>query len=109
MPSDWKRSILVPLYKGTADPMECGSYRAIKLLEHAMKVMERVIEDRIREQTHIDEMVFGFRPGRGTTDAIFVVRQLQEKHQAKDNKLYYAFVDLEKAFDRVPREVTRWQ
>ena len=43
-------------------------------------------------------------PGKGTTAAIFIMRQVQEKHQAK-KKLYYAFVDLEKEFDRVPREV----
>ena len=36
------------------------------------------------------------------------MQQVQEKHQAKKKKLYYAFVDLEKAFDRVPREVVRW-
>ena len=53
-------------------------------------------------------MQFGFMPGKGTTDAIFIMRQVQEKHQAKKKKLYYAFVDLEKAFDRVPREVVRW-
>ena len=47
-------------------------------------------------------------PGKGTTDAIFVVRQMQERHYEKRKKLYFAFVDLEKAFDRVPREVTRW-
>ena len=46
--------------------------------------------------------------GKGTTDAIFIMRQVQEKHQAKKKKLYYAFVDLEKAFDRVPSEVVRW-
>ena len=53
-------------------------------------------------------MQFGFMPGKGTTDAIFIMRQVQEKHQTKKKKLYYAFVDLEKAFDRVPREVVRW-
>ena len=47
-------------------------------------------------------------PGKGTTDAIFIMRQVQEKHQAKKKMLYYAFVDLEKAFNRVPREVVRW-
>ena len=36
-----------------------------------------------------------------------IMRQVQEKHQAKKQKLYYAFVDLEKAFNRVPREVVR--
>jgi len=53
-------------------------------------------------------MQFGFMPGKGTTDAIFTVRQMQEKYECKAKKLYFAFVDLENAFDRVPREVTRW-
>ena len=53
-------------------------------------------------------MQFGFMPGKGTTGAIFIVRQIQEKCGCKGKKLYFAFVDLEKAFDRVPREVTRW-
>ena len=53
----------------------------------------------------IDNMHFRFMPGKGNTDAIFIMRQVQEKHQAKKKKLYYAFVDLEKAFDRVPRQM----
>ena len=56
----------------------------------------------------IDNMQFGFMPGKGTTYAIFIMRQVQEKHQEKKKKLYYVFVDLEKEFDRVPREVVRW-
>lgn len=88
--------------------MECGSYRAIKLLEHAMKVVERVLEQRLRDMVNIDEMQCGFTPGKGTTDAIFIVRQVQERFSEKGKSLYYAFVDLEKAYDRVPREVTRW-
>ena len=51
----------------------------------------------------IDDSQFGFDPGRGTTDAIFVVGQLQEKYLAVNKRLYMAFVDLEKAFDRVPQ------
>ena len=108
IPEDWKSSVSIPIYKGKGDPMDCGSYRGVKLLEHAMKVIEKVLEKRIRAQVHIDEMQYGFMPGRGTTDAIFIARQLQEKYLAKKKDLYFAFVDLEKAFDRVPREVTRW-
>ena len=47
-------------------------------------------------------MQCGFMSGRGTTDAIFIVCQLQEKHLAANKPLYMAFVDLEKAFDGVP-------
>jgi len=69
---------------------------------------ERVFERRIRAKVKIDVMQFGFMPGRGTTDAIFIVWQMQEKYGCEGKKLYFAFIDLEKAFDRVPREVTRW-
>lgn len=79
-----------------------------------MKVVERIVDTVIRDMTNIDEMQFAFVPGRGTTDAIFIVRQLQEKYlpmkdlSGKNLTLYYAFVDLEKAFDRVPRKVLWW-
>ena len=53
----------------------------------------------------IDDMQFGFMKGKGTTDAIFMARQMQENFRVKGKKLYFGFVDLEKAFDRVPREV----
>ena len=42
IPEDWKSSVVLPIYKGKGDPMQCGSYRGIKLLEHAMKVIERI-------------------------------------------------------------------
>ena len=64
-----------------------------------MKLLERVLDSFIREMVDIDAMQFGFVPGRGTTDAIFIIRQLQEKYIAAKKPLYFAFVDLEKAFD----------
>ena len=108
IPSDWEDSFIINIYKGKGDALERGNYRGLKLLDHVMKGMERVIEKIIRERISIDDMQFGFMPGRGTTDAIFILRQLQEKHLAKNKKLYFAFADLEKAFDRVPRKVIWW-
>ena len=81
----------------------CESYRAIKLLEQPIKVIERVFEKGIRCHVSICNMQFSFMPGKGTTDAIFIMRRVQEKHQAKKEKLYYAFVDLEKAFESQER------
>ena len=105
MPIDWKLSTLIPIYKGKGSVMECGSYRGVKLLEHGMKVIERVLEKRLREIIKIDDMQFGFMPGKGTVDAIFITRRMQECHIDKRKKLFMCFVDLEKAFDRVPRAV----
>jgi len=67
---DWKSSVVLPIYKGKGDPMECVSYRGIKLLEHAMKVVERTFEYKIRQQIRIDDMQLGFMKVKGTTDAI---------------------------------------
>ena len=53
-------------------------------------------------------MQFGFIKGKGTTNAIFMARQMQQNFRVKGKKLYFGFVDLEKAFDRVPREVISW-
>jgi len=75
--------------KGKGDPMECGSYRGIKLLEHAVKVVERIFEHRIRQQIEIDDMQFGLMKGKGTTDAIFMARQMQENFRVKGKKLYF--------------------
>jgi len=74
IPEDWRSSVVLPIYEGKGDPIECGSYRGIKLLEHAMKVVERIFEHRIQQQIDIDDMPFVFMKGKGTTDAIFIVR-----------------------------------
>ena len=106
--SDWEQSFIVCLYKGKGDALERGNYRGLKLTEQVMKVLEWIVAGLIRQVVSIDDSQFGFVPGRGTTDAIFVDRQLQEKYLAANKRLYMAFVDLEKAFDRVPRKAIWW-
>ena len=73
-----------------------------------MKVFERIIENLLRDKVDIGSMQFGFMPGKGTTDAIFVVHQVQERFMDKKRPLFFAFVDLEKVFDRVPHAVLEW-
>jgi len=45
-----------------------------------------------------DDMQFGFMKGKETTDATFIVRQMQKNFRVKGKKLYSGFVDLEKSF-----------
>jgi len=42
IPGNWKSSVILQIYKEKGDPMECGSYRGIELLERPMKVVERI-------------------------------------------------------------------
>ena len=63
-----------------------------------MKLFEKVLERRLRDIIQLDCRQFGFRAGKSTTDAVFIIRQLQEKYSQKKKRLYHVFVDLEKAF-----------
>ena len=55
----------------------------------------------------VGKMQFGFMPGKGSIDAVLILRRLQE-YLDKEKKLYMCFVDLDKAFDRVLRRVLEW-
>ena len=104
MSNEWRRSVIVSLYKGKEDIKKCGNYRGIKLMSHTMKLWERVIQARIRMEVMIAQQQFEFMPGRSTTDAIFCLRMLLEKWTEGKKAVHCAFIDLEKAYDRVPRE-----
>lgn len=107
-PEKWAESITVPLFKGKGDALDCGKYRGLRLLEHGMKIWERVLMRRLEPYLTISPQQFGFATGKSTTDAIFIARQLQEKFLQKKQELYHIFVDLEKAFDKVPRQSIAW-
>ena len=66
------------------------------MTEQPIKVTERNAHSLIRQVVTADESQFEFVPGRGTTDAIFVIRQLQEKYLTVRKQIYMAFVNLEK-------------
>ena len=95
MLNQWQKSVLVPIFKEKGDVKNCYFYRGVKLLERAIKIIERGMERRIRELVNIDSMQFGFMSGRRMTDALFVVQRMQEEYRGKKKKLY-CFVDIER-------------
>ena len=104
MPANCNTSVASPIFKGKGDIMNCGMYRGVKLLEHAMKIVEKVLDKGLRKVITINDMQFGCIPGKGA----FILRRIQEECSSKQKKLYMYFAYLEKAFDRVPKKVVKW-
>ena len=108
VPNDWMRAIIVPIYKGKGDRSECKNYRGISLLSIPGKVSlyGRILIEKVRSLTErlIGEEQCRFRSGRGCVDQVFLMKQMSEKFVDKNKSLYVAYIDLEKAYDRVDRE-----
>ena len=82
-------SSLVPIFKKKGNLLNPNSYSGIKLLEHAFKLYEKVLDVRLREVVDIDKMQYGFMPGRGTVDAVFVLRNLVKNSEPKISCFLY--------------------
>ena len=104
IPDEWRKSFIIPIFKEKGDIQDCNNYRGIKLMSHTMKIWERIIDQRLRVEVAITPEQFGFMPNRSTTDAVFALRQMMEKYREGQKTLHIAFIDLEKAYDRVPRQ-----
>lgn len=105
VPEDWKKGIIIPVFK-KGDKKVCGNYRGITLISQVVKILERILERRMRRkiEEELQEEQYGFRSGRSTVDPIFSMRQLMEKNWEYGKDLVMTFIDIEKAYDSVPRE-----
>ena len=108
-PKQWMVGLLRILPK-KGDLSLPGNYRGIMLLETAYKIVSILLLNRLRpiaESLNYEQQC-GFRPGRGCNDAVFTVKMAMKKRREHSKETWILFLDLVKAFDRVPRELL-WQ
>ena len=103
-PEKWTEGIIIPVFK-KGNPDDANNYRGITLVSCLSKLFTGILDKRIidwaEENNVISDSQFGFRRGRSTTDAIFLLQSLIQKVLSQKGRLYCAFVDLQKAFDSV--------
>ena len=107
-PSKWGNSKLVTLWKGAekgkiTDPK---AYRGIQVGSALCKIMVAIILNRLKQWYNLQlcDQQQGFRQGRGTTDAIFILKRVQQICKKGKKKVYALFIDLTAAFDHVNRK-----
>jgi hypothetical protein len=110
VPIEWGKGVIVPILKAGnlgEKAFEAGSYRGITLLSVVLKVFTSVIHERLSEfcesENILSEEQAGFRKSRSVTDQIFILHELVKGRFPK--RTYCCFLDVQKAYDRVWREV----
>jgi len=104
-PSDWKRVLLAKIPK-KGDPSICDNYRGISLLSVPYKVFCRMLLMRMQDgvEKKLRQEQAAYRRGRGTTEQIFILRNILEQSAEWQTPFYIAFIDFKKAFDSVRRD-----
>ena len=99
-------SIIVPIHK-KGDKTDCNNYWGISLLPTTYKILSNILLSRLIPYAKeiIGDHQCGFRRNRLTIDHIFLIRQMREKKWECNEEVHQLFIDFEKAYDSVRREV----
>ena len=104
-----KKGTTIKVLHTKLDRSNCNNYKGISLLSHAGRVLLKIVANHFSDycEAHgiLPDKQCGFRPERSTVDMLFVVRRLQELARRRRIPLYMCFVDLQKAYNSVDREV----
>ena len=108
IPTELEESIIVALYKDNGVALERRNCRCLKLPDLVKNGLERVSGNVTPQEVCTDDIQFSFMSDCSTTNAMLIVCQLQEKFHVVNKTMNMAFVNLEKAFNRVSRRVIWW-
>jgi len=101
-PKDFREVTMIALKK-KPQATKCSDHRTITLIGHTAKIVANILRRRIEKKIDdvLEEDQFGFRRGKGTRDAIGMLRIISERTLEIDAELSVCFIDWQKVFDRV--------
>lgn len=108
VPEELKVARIVPIHK-KGDKTDFANYRPISIVGILSKILEKIIKNQLLEYLERDKIIFdgqyGFRKKLGTEDALIdIINFLHNKRDSK-KKILISFLDLEKAFDSISRQL----
>ena len=82
---------------------ECKYFRTIGLMNHANEIIQKMLLYRIKKtiKNEVSDCQFGFKPDRGTRNAIAILRCIAERSLEVNQDIYCFFIDYTKAFNRL--------
>jgi sorting nexin-29 len=100
----WHEAHVISLFKEGKQNL-CCNYRGISHLNTGYKIYTKILNTHLQTITEVIllENLSGFRKGRSCIDNIFALNQITEKRREFNLEMHIAFIDLEKAFDRINR------
>ena len=112
IPSAWCTGVIKPIFKNKGSVEDPNNYRGITILSCFGKLFTSILNNRIKFFIEKYEILgseqAGFRENHSTTDHLFTLYAIIDILLAKSKRLYCAFLDYEKAFDKVDR-IFLWQ
>jgi hypothetical protein len=106
LPEQWKESVIVPVYKKD-DKTDCSNYHGISLLSVAYKILSNILLSRLTPYAEeiLGDHQYGFQCNRSSTDHTFCICQTLQQKWEYNEVVHQLFVDFNKAYDPVRREV----
>ncbi len=115
VPQQLKTCILVPLLKDLkGDIHDCGNFRPIALMSTLLpfSILNERLCRFLEDTGYFHDEQSGFRKNRSIMDCHLILKEIWNSRKykigprggKKTDPLFLAFIDLKKAFDKVPRE-----
>jgi len=106
IPNEWRNAVITPIFK-KGDRRELKNYRGTNILNTCYKIYSKILNMKLQKYSEVfmTETQNRFRKGRSCTDPTFCFKLLIEKRREFNLETHLLFIDYEKAFDNIQRQI----